>query len=585
MRLQLNEKIPVFARVCAGLLIGAACAGYFVYAQFFAEKPWVLTVFHVNSFSSRLEPSREALTAGGVNITAETGGAAILKSELDSLGAYSGRKPAILLSTGMPYDTLSPFYGSYHGEAEAAAYNSICFDALLPGREAYEEGSGFADFASRLGVSGKCAPSVLSGDTSGDSMPMSAVRYKAFEKNGRKIGVIALHAEGKASGKGEPVPADELSAVSRTAETLRKKGIGVIIIASDGDLAAAKQAARKIREADAVVSSGDTILGNDFRDLGLPSEGPYPLTVRRADGSMACVSLAGRSAEILGELRLRLDSDGNVLSCGGSPHLMLNGSIMVEDSGDKNDEVRRAVARHIYADLLKPDRALSETVAKYSSSIPGNRSERITESRGLYCSMGDRSLRCLKSSADPTASGLGTLLGKAMLKAVPEADIALLNGGALHRSMYAGPVTAGMLQDMIPEDDTLVLMDLSGAELVGSLRALYAGIKEGYPASAQSLACGSGIRFSVGNGLTLGNFEVSTGGAWHPVRPEAYYRVVTLLSLARGQHGWGPLVRGRKARDTGIMARLAFRKFLEGEKITPQVETREMVMQPERGGK
>ena len=264
---------------------------------------------------------------------------------------------------------------------------------------------------------------------------------------------------------------------------------------------------------------------------------------------------------------------------------MLNGSIMVEDSGDKNDEVRRAVARHIYADLLKPDRALSETVAKYSSSIPGNRSERITESRGLYCSMGDRSLRCLKSSADPTASGLGTLLGKAMLKAVPEADIALLNGGALHRSMYAGPVTAGMLQDMIPEDDTLVLMDLSGAELVGSLRALYAGIKEGYPASAQSLACGSGIRFSVGNGLTLGNFEVSTGGAWHPVRPEAYYRVVTLLSLARGQHGWGPLVRGRKARDTGIMARLAFRKFLEGEKITPQVETREMVMQPERGGK
>lgn len=581
MRPQLNEKIPVVLRVCAGLLIGAACAGYFVYAQFFAEKPWVLTVFHVNSFSSALEPSREAMTAGGVNITAGTGGAAILKSELDSLGAYTGRKPVLLLSTGMPYDSLSPFYGSYHGEAEAAAYNSICFDALMPGRGASEEGSGFADFASRLGDSGKCAPAVLTGDASGDSMPMGAVRYKTFEKNGRKIGLIALHADSRASGgeKADPVTADELSDVSRTAGTLRKKGAGVIILMTDGDLDAAKFAARKIPGADAVISAGDGILGNDFRDLGLPSSGPYPLTVRRADGSMACVSLAYRSAEILGELRMRLDSKGNVLSCGGSPHLLLDGSIMVEDSGDKNDEVRKAVARHVYADLLKPDRELSETVAKYSSALPGNRAEKITESRGLYCSMGDRTLRCLKNNADPTASGLGTLLGKAMLVAVPEADIALLNGGALHRSMYAGTFTAGMLQDMIPEDDTLVLMDMTGTELVGSLRSLYSGIKAGYPASAPSLACGSGLRFTVGNGLTLGNFEVSTGGAWHPVRPEATYRVVTLLSLARGQHGWGPLVRGRKAHDTGIMARLAFRRFLEGAEITPAIETQEMVMQ------
>ena len=580
VRPQLNEKIPVVLRVCAGLLIGAACAGYFVYAQFFAEKPWVLTVFHVNSFSSALEPSREAMTAGGVNITAGTGGAAILKSELDSLGAYTGRKPVLLLSTGMPYDSLSPFYGSYHGEAEAAAYNSICFDALMPGRGASEEGSGFADFASRLGDSGKCAPAVLTGDASGDSMPMGAVRYKTFEKNGRKIGLIALHADEKdAPGKGDPVTADEIADVSRAAGMLMKKGTGVIILVTDGDLAAAKFAARKIPEADAVISSDEGILGNDFRDLGLPSSGPYPITVRRTDGSMACVSLAYRSAEILGELRMRLDSKGNVLSCGGSPHLLLDGSIMVEDSGDKNDEVRKAVARHVYADLLKPDRELSETVAKYSSALPGNRGEKITGSRGLYCSMGDRTLRCLKNSADPTASGLGTLLGKAMLVAVPEADIALLNGGALRRSMYAGAFTAGMLQDMIPEDDTLVLMDMTGTELVGSLRSLYSGIKAGYPASAPSLACGSGLRFTVGNGLTLGNFEVSTGGAWHPVRPEATYRVVTLLSLARGQHGWGPLVRGRKAHDTGIMARLAFRRFLEGAEITPAIETQEMVMQ------
>ena len=55
--------------------------------------------------------------------------------------------------------------------------------------------------------------------------------------------------------------------------------------------------------------------------------------------------------------------------------------------------------------------------------------------------------------------------------------------------------------------------------------------------------------------------------------------MVTLLSLARGQHGWGPLVRGRKAHDTGIMARLAFRRFLEGAEITPAIETQEMVMQ------
>lgn len=89
-------------------------------------------------------------------------------------------------------------------------------------------------------------------------------------------------------------------------------------------------------------------------------------------------------------------------------------------------------------------------------------------------------------------SPLGHFVVDAWLEAVPRADVALLNAGALAKPLLRGEVTEGQLRDALPYDDELVVVRLSGAQLaealaqgpiVGGLRWRYAQSKGGRRAS------------------------------------------------------------------------------------------------------
>lgn len=68
-------------------------------------------------------------------------------------------------------------------------------------------------------------------------------------------------------------------------------------------------------------------------------------------------------------------------------------------------------------------------------------------------------------------SPLGHFVVDAWLEAVPQADVALLNPGALAKPLLEGQVTEGELRDALPYDDELVLVRLSGAQLAAGLEA------------------------------------------------------------------------------------------------------------------
>ncbi|MGF1511127.1 MAG: bifunctional metallophosphatase/5'-nucleotidase [Myxococcota bacterium] len=62
-------------------------------------------------------------------------------------------------------------------------------------------------------------------------------------------------------------------------------------------------------------------------------------------------------------------------------------------------------------------------------------------------------------------SPLGQFTAQAWLAAVPDADVALLNHGALRHPLIQGPVSEAQLRDALPFDDELVLVTLTGAQL------------------------------------------------------------------------------------------------------------------------
>ena len=110
----------------------------------------------------------------------------------------------------------------------------------------------------------------------------------------------------------------------------------------------------------------------------------------------------------------------------------------------------------------------------------------------------------------------------------------------------AGEVTAGDLYKTDYFDNTLVLLDLTGAELLADLEIGVAGAvrkPDGSQGEGGSFPTLSGARFSVDlnnpPGSRVTAIEIKNkDGRYEPLRPEAVYRVVTISYLAGGGNGY-----------------------------------------------
>jgi 2',3'-cyclic-nucleotide 2'-phosphodiesterase (5'-nucleotidase family) len=68
-------------------------------------------------------------------------------------------------------------------------------------------------------------------------------------------------------------------------------------------------------------------------------------------------------------------------------------------------------------------------------------------------------------------SPLGNLLADLTREAVPNADVALLNGGSLRADLPSGPIDYGQLYQVMPFDNLLAEIRMTGAELKTALAA------------------------------------------------------------------------------------------------------------------
>lgn len=169
---------------------------------------------------------------------------------------------------------------------------------------------------------------------------------------------------------------------------------------------------------------------------------------------------------------------------------------------------------------------------------------------------------------------LSTLAGNwiaDMLRERVGGDVGLHNRGGTRAEIDAGPVTVREVFEMLPFDNDVVLLELSGADLEAVVRAAIEG-------TTHSGLDYSGMRVFVRsrqeNGRTLLALErIEVAGL--PLERAAKYRVATNSFLAGGGDSFGELARATRLRQDPILMReLAVEWFQRGVPIAPPDDAR-----------
>lgn len=136
-----------------------------------------------------------------------------------------------------------------------------------------------------------------------------------------------------------------------------------------------------------------------------------------------------------------------------------------------------------------------------------------------------------------------------VFRELTKVDVALINGGGLRTSILAGSVTMGNLYEVVPFDNTLVTLDMTGDQI---LRALNFGTGNARVGDVQF----SGLRVLIDSARPWGSqvLEVRLGdGAL--LDPAKSYRVVTNDFMASGGDDFTMVKEGKNQIDTFIPVR------------------------------
>jgi 5'-nucleotidase len=130
-------------------------------------------------------------------------------------------------------------------------------------------------------------------------------------------------------------------------------------------------------------------------------------------------------------------------------------------------------------------------------------------------------------------SALGSFLADS-LREMEKADVALLNSGGLRADLRAGELTYGTIYEVLPFDNGIATLQISGEELRRLLTAAYGARKGVFQIS--------GVKVKLSQCVGSDRLREITFADGRPVVPEKKYRLVLPDFLARGGDGLGAVL-------------------------------------------
>ncbi|UCF78416.1 MAG: 5'-nucleotidase C-terminal domain-containing protein [Candidatus Eiseniibacteriota bacterium] len=487
-----------------------------------------VTVLHVTDFHGSLL-SEDVDRASGKPV----GGAAVLAAFVEAERESAGGE-AILLDGGdmMQGSALSNLTS---GAAVIEFMNSLGVDAAAVGNHEFDWGvKVLKERMAQARFPFLCA-NVFLGE--GKQRPDWAAPFVVVQIAGLQVGIIGVITEDTPFLVNPKLIRglrfDEPSAiVNEIAATLRKEGARLIIVLAHVGGA---------QEEDGRVVGPIEALASGLRGVDLVLGGHSHTIVAGKVGSIP-VMLSGSNGRRIGVVRLEMDAASG-------------------QSGVVEQRVRTT-----FAEEVRPLERIEAIVETFKKEFSGEMervvvvaSERITRSR--------------------QESALGNLVCDVMRDAVG-ADVGFQNSGGIRADLEAGPVTVQEMFKILPFDNTIVTMYLTGEQVKQVLE---------HGTSESGVVQSSGLRYSyrpeAPPGERIKELALEDGSA---LVPGQLYLVATNDFMASGGDRYSIFAEGKDIVNTQILLREAVVSWMEtlrdggGELAAPELGRARRLSQAER---
>lgn len=569
-------------------------------------------IIHTNDHHSHLESSTYDLSFDGVPTRLNIGGFSSLATIINE----NRNENTIVLNSGELNGTL--YFSLFKGEVDFKVFNELGIDAYALGNHEFDEGDGrlaeLIEMANFPIVSSNVQPTAKS--------PLYAVKdsikpYVIKEIDGEKIGIIGILKNEKT--KNSSLASDDLT-FSNEIETARKyvaelekQGVNKIILLSHVGYYNDFLFAEHVPGIDIIIG-GDShsLLGDKekLEEVGLtqkyygqtgplpgyehsdyeknPTIGEYPTVVQNSDGDPVYIVTAWEYAHALGMLDVDFDKDGKIEAIDGNiiipvsgPYLQKNAEGQrVEVDENTKAKIEKAIENSPILTFAKESSTVESIISPYQEEMKASL-ETVIGNISTNMSA-ERIPTPFAAGEAPTGSLAAYVVAEAFATANPRIDVAIQNVGGVRSAFFEGEFTVSQAITTLPFSNTVVMMDMTGQEIVNVLNqsayySLNTGSTGAFPAAAN-------LRYDVflseEEGKIIQNIEVkSKDEVWSDIDLNKTYTVSTNSFTALGKDNYLEFAKVRETdagnfEDTYINYYVPLKEYIEGlpNKTLPPID-------------
>ena len=403
------------------------------------------------------------------------------------------------------------YFNKYEGLADLAFMNYVGYDAMTFGNHEFDknstvlskfiEAAQFPFVSSNVDFSDDEVLSELV-QAATDEEAQNGKIYTELVKTiaGEKVGIIGLTTEDteNIASPGDVKFKNAVASAKEAVASLTEKGINKIIVLSHLGYEADQALAEAVEGIDVIVG------GHTHTKLTEP-------TVINEDGPATLIVQTGEKGQFLGKLNVIFNEEGELVEWDGgliSVDEKVNGQYVIKE----NEEALRMLNAQFKPGIQS---LMTEYIGKTEIKLDGER-----------------------GSVRTKETNLGNLIADGMLYAAKQAGsgatIALQNGGGIRASIEQGQISIGQVLTVLPFNNDLVTIDVTGQEL---LQALENGVSKVEVADGRFPHV-SGMRFDYDStkeaGERIVRVQILEDGKYVALDLEKTYTLATNAFTAQG---------------------------------------------------
>jgi 2',3'-cyclic-nucleotide 2'-phosphodiesterase (5'-nucleotidase family) len=455
---------------------------------------------------------------------APAGGGGVLAAYLAAEEAENPR--TLILDSGdfMQGPAISSYF---EGESTVEVFNAIGVDAVAVGNHEFDWGQD--TLQERIAQAQFPFLAVNIVDEATGKAPKGIEPYVVENLQGVQVGVI---------GVANP---------DTPSVTLPEATEGLRFLDVDGTAAAVNDAVEELR-----ARNVETIVVTAHQGLESEAEGPLAEIVAQLSDEVDLV--------LGGHVPLELDTEINGIPV-VQPYGNTRGYADVTLTVDRAAQDVVAVVTELdatYVDGVDPDPQVQAIVDRYQAQLDEE----------LGKTVGEATTSILRGATRGVESEMGNFVTDAMRSYRDGVEFAFTNAGGLRADIDAGDITLEEVYAVLPFNNTLVTMSLTGEQVV---QVLEEGANSRYGTVQVS-----GLTWSYDAGAPFGDRVTSaTLPDGTPLDPNATYRIATNNFMAGGGDAFHTLTQGTDTVDTGInLVDTVVRHLEANSPVGPQVEGR-----------